>query len=75
MLREARTEVTRDPIWNMEPNSVRYSILSVVVAAKSNLIRSNLGRREERGKLRNDGVAEEVSETADKGDKQGVSGR
>ena len=48
-----------------------------MVAAKSNLIRtgSNLGRREEKGKLRNDGVAEEVSETADKGDKQGVSGR
>ena len=61
----------------MEPNSVRYSILSVVVAAKSILIRtgSNLGRREERGKLRNDGVAEEVSETAEKGDRQGVSGR
>ena len=77
MLREARIEVTRDPIWNMEPNSVRYSILSVVVAAKSILIRtgSNLGRREERGKLRNDGVAEVVSETADKGDRQGVSGR
>ena len=40
MLREARIEVTRDPIWNIEPNSVRYSILSVVVAAKSILIRT-----------------------------------
>ena len=56
MLREARMKVTRDPIWNKESNSVRCSILSVVVAAKSNLIStgSNLGGRKERGKLRND---------------------